>query len=145
MNTVFTNPQLKKDASDFAKAIFNFVIENRYDEFTSRYDMQRDMLNKSFYKNEIENRKKNLLEELKKVDFYENQLFDNSYEREELMEIQKTLYNFQLAIGHLFMQKGKIPRGRGSVTSVNPPLTRKVGNNKLDIKPTGRDYGLLFR
>lgn len=145
MNTKSLSVKLKTGASPITKSIFNFVIENDYDVFTSSYDMQRDILDKSFYKKYIKDSKDVFLRELKKMNFYDAQLFENSREDEGLKEIQKTLYNFQLAIISILMQNGKIPKGKGSVTSANPPLTVKIGNNKLDIKPTGRDYGLLFR
>lgn len=145
MNTITSDIQLKNDANIFAKTIFNFVIESKYDSLTSIFDMQRDIINKSFYLNHIQNRAETLVKDLEGINFYENQIYENVPDIERLEKIQKTLNNFQLAIFKVFIQEGKMLQGKGSVTSVNSPLQRKFGNNKLDIKPTGRDYGLLFR
>ena len=145
MNTITSDLQLKNDANNFAKTIFDFVIDNKYDSLTSNFDMQRDIINKSFYKNYVQNRAETLVRELESINFYDNQIYENAPDIGRLEKIQKTLNNFQLAVFKVFIQDGKMLQGKGSVTSVNSPLQRKFGNNKLDIKPSGRDYGLLFR
>lgn len=145
MENTHTSLQLKKGSNHLAKVIFNFVIDNDYGIFTSDYEMQHDIIYKSFYTNHIKRKKEKIIKELNDINFYDNHLFITSLDREELIDIQKTLYNFQLAIIDVLKQDGSLIKGEASKTSPSPPLTVKVGNNKLDIKPTGKDYGLLFR
>lgn len=144
MNTITSDLSLNHNASDFAKTIFNFVKEKKYDVYTSGYNMQRDIIDTKFYQDYIQDRKETIIQELEDMNFYENEMFENANQTNHLAQIQKILDKFQIAILSIFLQGGKIPKGIGSTTSADSPLPKKLGNNKLDIKPTGRDYGLLF-
>ncbi len=137
------NISLKKNIKGLTSEIFKFVIDNNYDIFTSNYEMKLDISN-SFYNKHIKNSKEDFIVDFKNVDFYDNNLY-NTTESKELANLQKTLFNFKLAIVDVMRQNGALSAVKMSTTSASPPLTRKMGNNKLDIKPTGRDYGLLFR
>lgn len=139
---------LKDDITGLAKTIYDFVVDNEYDEFTSNYEMKYDILDKSFYKNFIENKKEEFLGEFKKINFYDSSIFnciDNCAINNDIKNTQKILRNFTLAIFDVFKSDGVLPEVILSKTHPSPPLTFKRGNNKLDIKPTGGDYGLLFR
>lgn len=136
---------LEKDSSELANVIFRFIVNNEYDVFTSNYEMKRDILHKSFYINYIENKKEEFFIEFKKINFDEISMFVDTVDNKDFKNLQKILFNFKLALIESFKNDGVLPKLSLSTTSASPPLTRKVGNNKLDIKPTGRDYGLLFR
>lgn len=138
-----TNFSLKENVTGLTRDVFKFVIDKNYDNFTSNYEMKFD-ISVSFYNDYIKNRKEVFLEDFKKVNFYDINLFEIN-NNVNLTDLQKTLYNFKLAIVDVIKQDGVLAEVKLSKTSASPPLTKKVANNKLDIKPTGRDYGLLFR
>lgn len=134
---------LKENVTGLTRDIFKFVIDKNYDNFTSNYEMKFD-ISASFYNDYIKNRKEAFLEDFKKVNFYDINLFEIK-NIDNLADLQKTLHNFKSAIVDVVKQNGFLAEVKLSKTSESPPLTKKIGNNKLDIKPTGRDYGLLFR
>lgn len=143
MNT----PILRDSVTDLEKTIFNFVKHNAYDAITSTYEMKLDILEQSFYKDYIENKKEEFIKEFKKINFYDPNMFTNVDNNNDFRGLKQTLHNFKLAVADLFKTDGVLPQITLSTTSPSPSLDsmKKIPYNKMDIKPTGKDYGLLFR
>lgn len=102
----------------------------------------------SEYLSELDNDKRNeVKQQIQFFSFYDLDNIEYEFSNEkQLFKIIETLSKFKEELLNRLTEKtqaidfGKLER------NVSPPLEayEYIGNNKLDIKPSGRSYGLLF-
>ena len=148
---MFKDVLLKEDAPYGVKVFLEFLSKRNYDEFTFVYDVKKDLTEdkcyenntKSFYDFYVKEDKETFL---KNIGSFDISMFNFKEAKDKKFKniFFKTFCRFFLELISLIKNNGVIPIVKYSVTSASPPLTFKRGNNKLEIKPTGKDYGFLF-
>lgn len=131
-----TDILLKPRTNKIVSILYKYAVEQNFDSLT-------EILKMKFFVEETIELQKITFGQLNKINFFEERLYHNP-ENKDLYETQKTLSNFKFAI--LDFKKNGINREPKKVYHLSPDHTpgQKVYYNKLGIKPTGRDYGLLF-
>jgi|SRR6218665_1774868 len=137
--------QLQKSVSPEIQELYKFALENNFDEFTTLSQIRNKLREKQFHPsfNNFEEYSKKLNE----FAFFDEKhyiLKDTSYDIYDISNLLK-----QIKEEVLYYINPNTPKhfsGYILERQVSPPLEafERVGNNKLNIKPSGRDYGLLF-
>jgi len=126
--------RLKETCPEGVKDFFNFVIENNIDEYHTLSEIRGKLEGQSFD-----------IIELKNFSFYDINNFDCEHNQEMFTFIctlarSKEEYHLMLYPEKDLSKFGKLER------QVSPPLEayKYIPHNKMDIKDSGRSYGLLF-
>lgn len=135
---------LKDSVDKDIKFIYNFAKKYRLDEYSSVSEIREKIRND----NELKSlkAKKSYIDRLNKFSFFD--LKNSTYKKSE--EIFDTLSLLTLIKNEIitYLKNKKTDFSEQNILKrrVSPPLEafQSVGHNNLDIKPTGRDYGLLF-
>lgn len=141
-------PQVRSGkGNDNVCNIIKLVKKHNLSEYATMSEMA--ILVKNEHNVLVGNEKINI-EEFKKslnsFDFFNNDNYVNE-NHIDLFNYQNVLYKFKNAIVEYLNNKDiKDKKSQYFTLPSSPSLDAftKVGNNKLDIMPTGRDYGLLF-
>ncbi len=141
-------PQVRSGkGNDNVCNIINLVKKHSLSEYATMSEMV--ILVKS-EQNAILGNKEINIEEFKKslnsFDFFNNDNYVNN-SNVDLFDYQNLFFKFKNAIVEYLNNKDiKDKKSQYFTLPSSPSLDAftKVGNNKLDIMPTGRDYGLLF-
>lgn len=124
MNQIST---LRENVTWLTKTIYDFVVDNSFDVFTSNYEMKHDIIDKLFYKNHIEDKKEEFIKEFKTINFYDQELY-NLEDWEVLKNTQKTLYKFKLAVVDILKNDGVLSAVTLSTTNPIPPVSKERKN-----------------
>lgn len=132
------------------KEVYEFIINHDLHKYVDDFTIDDLIKKKSIFSSITKTQAINL------VRFFDNNNFNKeNFECEDetiLNNFKSTFFNVKYLI--LLYLDEKFTLNKFNYESdfvltlpVSPPAIayKKVGNNNLDIKPSGRDYGLLFR
>lgn len=143
LNNFFIVAPLDSNINGLTRDIYNFVLEKQYDNFTSEFEMMKDIRNDF---SSLINDKNEVYIKLKEVNYFKRGVFI-AEETVDISDFKNTLFKFILTLENYLKDNNEIINENSSikVTYNYNDRFQKVGMNKLNIKPTGRGYGLLFR
>lgn len=136
---------LQKSVSLEIQELYKFAIENNFNEFTTLSDIRKKLKEKNF--NPSFTSFDEYSKTLNNFSYFDKKNYiikDASYDTYDISNLLK-----QIKEEVLYYIDPKTPKNFSGYIlerQVSPPLEafERVGNNKLNIKPSGRDYGLLF-
>lgn len=131
------------------KFILDFAKQNSIDEYSSVSDIREMIRQCSFLKFKDKGRKEIFIENTEGFNFFNKDNYYNlpNYIITSYYDLFSTLMLILMEVLNFLKTEGKDFRNENILRRrVSPPLEafKKVNHNNLDIKPTGRDYGLLF-
>lgn len=131
--------KLVDDAPEQIRRIFDLAIKGKITEYTTLSEMRR--IGKTFIKEYSVK-----ASDLKGFSFYEINNFKGSEKDVKLFTLMCTCARFRDEILVIFRDKGGKPKPIKLIRQVSPPLEayKYIPFNKMDIKPSGRSYGLTF-
>ncbi|PPZ90524.1 hypothetical protein C3729_12975 [Cloacibacterium normanense] len=126
------------------KFIYTFAKTNGLDEYSSVSEIREKIRNDKKL-NSIPS-KKSYINKLNRFSFFDpsNVKYKKSEDAYDILSLLTLIKNE--IITYLNNKKTDFSKQNILRRRVSPPLEafKSVGHNNLDIKPTGRDYGLLF-
>lgn len=131
--------KLTNDAPEQIRQIFDLAIQNEITEYTTKSEMKK--IGKVFIEKKIIN-----ISDLQQFSFYDIDNFKESEKNVNLFTLMCTCARFRDEILIILKVKmGKIKPIK-LVRQISPPLEayKYIPYNKMDIKPSGRSYGLTF-
>lgn len=128
--------------------LFSFVLEKKYNEFTTLSQMREDIKNDFFNTLNLPTNEGRLAyaKKIKNYNFYQKTNYGVSKD-ENIYDLMNNLSNFRdELVNYIEINFNKNNTIQKLVRSVSPPSEAYdfVGLSKLKITPTGREYGLLF-
>lgn len=140
MELVNLNDSVDKDI----KFIYTFAKNNGLDEYSSVSEIREKIRNDKRLRSISS--KKSYINKLNSFSFFDQ---NNVYYKktEDIFDVLSMLTLIKNEI-ITYLKNKKVDFSNQTILKrrTSPPLEafRSVGHNNLDIKPTGRDYGLLF-
>lgn len=135
MSLISEYTPLQSTVGTLEKRIFSYVEKNQFDSLTEIYFMkcfiEKNVPFKAFKRD---------LEKIKKINFFDNKLYNKT--QQDLYDLQKALSNFKFALIS-FIEHGidKTPK-KLFVLPPNPKGGKSF--SFIPITPTGADYAKLF-
>jgi|GEM_PF-4110772 len=140
----FQSVKLKASAHPEIQNLYDFALQNDFDEFTTLSHIKKK-IKESFAMPEIDFNQYSKI--LNGFSFFDKSNYDIEDGITDIYEISNLLNQIKEEVLYYFdPATPKEFSGYILKRLVSPPLEafQMVGNNKLNFKPSGRDYGLLF-
>ena len=135
---------LKKTVDNDIKLIYNFAKKNKLDEYSSVSEIREKIRNDEELRH-LSSRNSHIIK-LNNFSFFDqnNVKYKKTEDVYDILSLLTLIKNE--IITYLNNKKTDFSKQNILRRRVSPPLEafKSVGHNNLDIKPTGRDYGLLF-
>ncbi|MFA6073635.1 MAG: hypothetical protein WC758_05970 [Candidatus Woesearchaeota archaeon] len=140
---------LKNSINELVDELFSFVKNNNINDDTSLPKM-REYIKENYHEKLLSYSESELeifIEKIKHENFYNDALY-NCKTPSNLYSFMNSLDSFRCEM--IYYIEGRISKKERPhhklVRMISPPIEayEYIGHSKIDIKPTGRDFGLLF-